>query len=86
MRSQFTRAAVSIPANIAEGWIRESSRERMQFLSSAHGSTSELETLLTLCEDLEWIPIAESEQLRGLLDEVSKMLTTMRRNARNASR
>lgn len=83
MRSQITRAAVSIPANIAEGWTRESSREKAQFLAVAHGSLAEAETLLTLCEDLHWFPTTETVRLRGLLDEVSRMLTTMRRRRRN---
>ena len=82
MRSQITRAAVSIPANIAEGWTRESEKEKAQFLAIAHGSLAEVETLLTLCEDLNWFPKSETPALRGLLDEVSRMLTTMRRQKR----
>jgi four helix bundle protein len=82
MRSQITRAAVSIPANIAEGWTRESVREKAQFLAVAHASLAETETLLTLCEDLGWFPPAETERLRGLLGETSRVLTTMRRKSR----
>ena len=82
MRSQITRAVVSIPANIAEGWTRESPRERANHLSIAHGSLSETETLLTLCEEIGWFAEEQTTQARGLLDEVSKMLATMRRNLR----
>ena len=82
MRSQITRAVVSIPANIAEGWTRESPRERANHLSIAHGSLSETETLLTLCEEIGWFPVELTTHVRGLLDEVSKMLATMRRNLR----
>lgn len=83
MRSQITRSAVSVPANIAEGWTREGAREKAHFLAIAHGSLAETETLLTLCEDLNWFPRRETTQLRALLEEVSRMLTVMRRNRRN---
>lgn len=83
MRSQITRAAVSVPANIAEGWTREASKEKAQFLAIAQGSLAELETLLTLCEDLGWFPRDETARLRGLVDEVSRMLTSMRQKRRN---
>ena len=80
MRSQITRAIVSVPANIAEGWTRES--EKAQFLAIAQGSLAETETLLTLCEQIGWFPTQETETLRQLLDEVSRMLTTLRRKFR----
>ena len=83
MRSQITRAAVSIPANIAEGWTRETVKDKARFLAIAQGSLAETETLLTLCEDLGWFPKSETEKLRGLLDEESRILTTMRRNLRS---
>lgn len=83
MRSQITRAAVSMPANIAEGWTRETLKDKAHFLAIAQGSLAETETLLTLCEDLGWFPQSDTQSLRGLLDEVSRMLTTMRRRMRN---
>ncbi len=46
MRSQITRAVVSVPANIAEGWTRESPKEKMHFLSITQGSLAEMEALL----------------------------------------
>ena len=83
MRSQLTRAAASVPANIAEGWSRESQKEKAQFLAIAQGSLAESETFLTLCEEIGWFPKSHTERLRGLLSEVGKMLTTMRRKFRN---
>jgi four helix bundle protein len=82
LRSQLTRAAVSVPANIAEGWARESAKEKLQFLAIAQGSLAETETLLTLCERLGWFPAADTIRVRRLAEEVGRILTTMRRNRR----
>ena len=82
MRAQITRAAVSIPANVAEGWTRETAKDKAHFLAIAQGSLAETETLLTLCEDLGWFPKTDTRMLRSLLDEVSRILTTMRRRRR----
>jgi len=82
MRSQITRAAVSVPANLAEGWARESAREKSQFLAIAHGSIAEVETLLTICEQVGWFPQSQTPQVRSLLDELGRIMTTMRRNRR----
>lgn len=86
MRSQLTRAAVSIPANIAEGWARESRAEKAQFLAIAQGSLAETETLLTLCEQIGWFPKPDTATLRRLIEEVGRMLTAMRRNLRETRR
>ncbi|NDC78798.1 MAG: four helix bundle protein [Chitinophagia bacterium] len=82
MRSQLTRSMVSVPSNIAEGWTRETNRDKAHFLAIAQGSLAEAETLLTLCEQLGWFPENETIRLRKLMDEVSRMLTVMRRNRR----
>jgi len=82
MRSQITRAAASVPANIAEGWTREFEKEKAQFLAIAQGSLAETETFLTLCEEIGWFPAGETAALRELIEEVGKMLSTLRRKLR----
>jgi four helix bundle protein len=58
MRSPRTRAAVAVPASIAEGWTRESDREKVQVLAGAQGSLAATETVLTLGEASGWCPAA----------------------------
>lgn len=82
LRSQLSRAAVSVPSNVAEGWSRESRRDKAQFLAIAQGSLSELHTQLMLCERLEWFDAQPLLPIYGLIDEVSRMLTTLRRKLR----
>lgn len=53
--SQMRRAAVSIPANIAEGWGRNSQANLANFVKIARGSASELETLVELAKKLKLI-------------------------------
>ena len=82
VRLQITRAAISIASNIAEGWTRESKNERRQFLAVAHGSLSELHTQLLLCGRLGWLPADVLVRPLALIDEISRMLTTLRRRSR----
>ena len=81
--SQMTRAAVSVASNVAEGWSRDSSREKARFLTIAQGSLDELQTQVTLCTRLAWVEPATSKPLLALNDEVGKMLTSLRRRFRS---
>src|SRR5690554_29971 len=49
---------------IAQGWTRETPRDKAHFLAIAHGSLSESETLLTLCEDIGWFPVERTVAAR----------------------
>ena len=74
LTSQMRRAAVSIPANISEGYVRKHRPEYLQFLRIAFGSGAELETFLVLTKELEFAKGSEIAPARDLLDQVMKML------------
>jgi four helix bundle protein len=78
LTAQITRAAASVPANIAEGHGRWSRREFAHFLSIARGSLMETETFLTLAVRLGYLERAAATPAQGLITEVSKMLSSLR--------
>jgi four helix bundle protein len=84
LRDQMTRAATSIPSNIAEGWVRESFKEKVHFLSIAHGSPAELHTQLLLCRRAGVLTRQDVEPAPGLADEIGRMLTALKQRWRHA--
>src|SRR5713226_9554242 len=75
LTSQIRRAAVSIPANIAEGAARKSPREFARFLSIAQGSASEAETELLIAHRLSYLDEAAYLKLRSEVGDISRMIT-----------
>ena len=68
------RAAISMPSNIAEGFRRNSKKEKSQFLRIAYASGAELETQLEISSDLGFLLQEEFVQLSYELDEIMKMM------------
>lgn len=68
LTSQLQRAAVSVPANIAEGYERNHKKEYLQFLYIANGSLAETETYLFLAKDLKYL----SQDEYSFIDEKRK--------------
>ena len=75
LTSQIRRASVSIPANIAEGFRRFSSKEHKQYLRIAFGSAAELETELIIAARLGFIEQNQSAILAEKIDHLSRMLS-----------
>jgi four helix bundle protein len=71
LTSQFRRAAVSIPANIAEGFRKKSRMDKARFFNIAEGSLGECKYYLILTKDLGY---ANVERDFDLAEEVSKLL------------
>ncbi len=80
--SQIQRAAVSIPADIAEGHGRHHRDDYRQFLSIARGSLKELETHFIIIEKLAYVSATDPRQARSLCDEISRMLSDFHRKLR----
>jgi four helix bundle protein len=78
--SQIQRAAVSVPANIAEGHGREHLGDYLHHLSVANGSLMELETHLLLAGRLAYVPASGTEKVLGLTAEVGRMLAALTRS------
>ena len=73
--SQMTRAAISIPSNIAEGAARKTRKEFMQYLHIAQGSISELDTHLEIAKRLNYVTEDRVSSLDMLMEKIDKMLT-----------
>ena len=71
LASQVRRAAVSIPANIAEGFRRRGKADKARFLNMAEGSVEECRYFLILTKDLGY---GDTQSLTPALEEISKLL------------
>ncbi|MBQ3717693.1 MAG: four helix bundle protein [Paludibacteraceae bacterium] len=74
--SQMTRAAVSIPSNIAEGAGRNSNKDFANFLSIAIGSIFELHTQIAICEQIGYINEETTKQLEQQIYTLQQQITT----------
>ena len=78
--SQLRRAAVSVPANIAEGNARSSTKDYLRHLSIALGSLAEVETFLDLSERLHYGQSSKVQNLNEYVIEERRMLRGLQRS------
>lgn len=71
--NQIQRAAVSISSNIAEGFSRNSSKEKIQFYSISLGSLTEVQNQILIARDLKYISLEEFKKLADQTVVVGKL-------------
>ena len=74
LTSQFRRAAVSIEANIAEGYKKISKADKLRFMNISQGSMEECRDYILLARDLNYISDTDFSGLHDALEDASKML------------
>ena len=77
LTNQIRRASASVPANVVEGYSRNSTKEYIKFLFNARGSLEEVRYFLFLAKDLQYLPESEYQVLEDGYKQVSKMLNGM---------
>jgi four helix bundle protein len=77
LTSQIRRSAVAIPANIAEGYGRNSTQDYIRFLRIANGSLFELETLIEICRNLSFVDDQTYSALFEQMQEIERMLRSL---------
>ena len=80
LASQLRRAAISIPSNIAEGWGRRYTAEYIQFLRTANGSRTEVETQLILSADLGFLRQSRVDEILEQTRILGRMLVGLERS------
>jgi len=75
--NQLRRASASIPANIAEGYGRDSTKNYIQFLRTSRGSLNETETFLFIAYGLKYVDRKTLDELLEKSAEIGKMLNSL---------
>ena len=74
-RDQITRAGLSVPSNIAEGFERDTQKDSIKFLTYAKGSCGELRCQIYIGMDIGYIPKDIGRKWVGETTEISSMLS-----------
>jgi four helix bundle protein len=82
LTSQLRRATTSIPANIAEGHARSSTKDFLRHLSIAVGSLAEATTFIELAERLKFLDAGAASRLLGSMQEERRMLRGLQASLR----
>jgi four helix bundle protein len=84
LSSQMRRAAVSVPANLAEGFKKRGVKDKLNFYNIAQGSLEELRYYLILSKDLGYM--TDNREMADAAEEVARMLHGLIRSVANVTR
>lgn len=83
LTSQMRRAAVSVSANIAEGFTKRTLANKLNYLSHSEGSLEEVKYYLILAKDLQYITVEKYESLESITEEISKLISGYMKTIKN---
>lgn len=81
--SQMQRAAVSITSNIAEGFSRNTNKDKVQFYCIAHGSLTELQNQLIIARDLKYLDKINFDSIAQQTIVVGKLINGLKKIKNN---
>jgi four helix bundle protein len=83
-RDQIQRASVSIMNNIAEGFCRQTKKEKINFLNFAKGSAGEIKNMYYIAEDLDYLSakncMERRDLIQGLMNGTSAFINYLKSN------
>ena len=85
LADQLRRACYSVPLNIAEGCMRQGSREYRRFLDTARSSLAEVETIIEIARDLGYLEPAHFGRVEALVQETGRTLYGLLRKISQAA-
>ena len=83
LTSQIRRAVVSITSNIAEGFSRQSYKEKVQFYCMAQGSNTETQNQLLIAKDIKYLSIEDFNKIAEQSVKVHKLLNGLIKKSKN---
>ena len=83
LTSQIRRAVISISSNIAEGYVKSSSKEQIRFSEIAYGSLMEVLNQVIIAKEIGYISEANYLSIRQSIEEISRMLNALRNSQIN---
>lgn len=86
LADQLRRACYSVPLNIAEGCTRQGSREYRRFLDTARSSLAEVETIIEIAREMEYLEPAQFGRIEALVRETGRTLYGLLRKISDATR
>ena len=83
LSAQIRRAVVSISSNIAEGYVKSSSREQIRFSEIAYGSLMEVLNQVIIAKEIGYVSEVNYLNIRQNIEEISRMLNALRNSQKN---
>ena len=83
LSSQIRRAVVSISSNIAEGYVKSSSKEQIRFSEIAYGSLMEVLNQVIIAKEIGYVSEVDYLSIRQNIEEISRMLNALRNSQKN---